>query len=360
MKTIQKLTLLSTGIGSLPHKDFSEALELLAKSFKEIFVWPQLPAISRSEDMFMQFSKALPGLLYDEEEDRYYVNTNSEEYFNDLEEFMIDYESIIEEGNLEALDKYGLSPEYSCAFEPWLKMAEKLQPPFLKGQITGPFTYSTTLTDHNKKCAYYDETLKETLEKFLILKALWQIEQFKKVCPDSGYIISLDEPTISQYGSSAFLTVQKNDIVESLNTVADMIHKNGAISFTHCCGKTDWSIITSSRVQIMNFDAYNFSDSILLYPEDIKNYIDRGGVLAWGLVPTLDPDQVEVANLNAVVDIFDKTVSQLVKKGLDQEKIIRQSIITPACGTGILSVELAEKAIMLSSDVARSLRSKYI
>ncbi|MEW5819192.1 MAG: hypothetical protein AB1782_03295 [Cyanobacteriota bacterium] len=360
MKTIQQISLLSTGIGSLPHKDASEAVKFLAKTCAHIFVWPQLPCVSRSEDMFIQYSKGFPGLIYDSEEDRYFVDTNSDEYFEALEEFLMDYESIIECEEFSLLDKYALTPEYSCAFAPWLNVAKDLNPPFIKGQVTGPFTYATTLTDQDKKCVYYDETLKEIVEKFLGLKALWQIKEFEKVCPESTYIISLDEPTISQYGSSAFLTVQKKDIINSLNAVAEIIHRYGAVSFTHCCGNTDWSIITSSNVRMLNFDAYNFADSILLYPEDIKQYLNNNCYIAWGLIPTLDPKQVEEANLEKVVDIFEKTVQQLVEKGLNKDKILKQSIITPSCGTGSISVELAEKAIKLSRDVADFLRSKYI
>lgn len=360
MKTLQTITLMATGIGSLPHTDIQEAVELITTTFNDILGWPQLSKISRKEDMFAQFSEGFPGLQYDIDDDRYFVNTESDEYFMALEEFMMDYEAIIEESNLELLDKYAITSEYCHAFEPWAIKARGIQPAALKGQVTGPFTFATTLTDHNNKCAYYDETLKEIVEKFLALKAVWQIEQFKKLCPDAVYIMSMDEPSISQYGSSAFLTVRKDDIVNSLSTVADIIHKYGGISFTHCCGNTDWSIVTSSSVQMLNFDTYNFSDSLLLYPEDIKNFFARGGIIAWGLVPTLDPAQITEATEEKLIALFNKTVDALVQKGINKQQIIKQSIITPACGTGSVSIELAEQSLSLTKSVSDQLRSSYL
>lgn len=356
MKSIQNLALLPTGIGSLPHEDTEKAIDFLCTHFKDIIVWPQLPKASHLEGMFLQYCEGFPGLIYDKDDDRFYVDTESDTFFEELEVLMLDYEEIIEEGNLDLLQKYEISSDRSSAFRPWLEKVKNDKPVAVKGQITGPFTFATTLADQNKKCAFYDDTLRETVEKFLTLKALWQLEEYKKVFSECQYIMSIDEPTISQYGSSAFLTVTKEDLISTMNNVADVIHKFGGISFTHCCGKTDWSIVTSSNVQILNFDAYNFADSILLYPEDIKQFINRDGILAWGLVPTLDTNQVIEANKDNVIQILDKTIDGLVEKGLDKDELISHSMVTPSCGTGSLSVELAEKALALIVEISDELK----
>lgn len=362
MSTLNDLAFYSTGIGSVPHNDVDSIIRFVSKAFKNIPFWPQMSRISRFEDMIIQVGEGLPGLVYNDEENRCYIDPTDENFFIELEEFLADYDSIVSEGKTEILDKYAITPKYASAFRPWVEQIKSLNPIAIKGQTIGPFTYATTLTDLNKKCAYYDDTLREVIEKFLTLKALWQLEQFKKVCPGKHYIISLDEPSMSQYGSSAFLTVQKKDIVASLNAVAEVIHQFGGISLAHCCGNTDWSIITSSKVKMLNFDAYNFSDSITLYPQDIKSFIDRGGLIAWGLIPTLDPNQIEEANLDKVVQLFEKTKQILCNKGVDEFKLLKQSIITPSCGCGIgsVTVEQAEKAMTLTSEAAKYMRGKYI
>lgn len=359
MKTLNKLSFLATGIGSMPHSSINDALDITFKGFADMPVWPQLPALSKFEDMTLQYSSDLPGLVFDEEENRYFVDSSSEDFYEKLESFLLDYEEIVENKNLESLSKYNISETYSRSIRPWLERVAKMQPIALKGQIIGPFTYCNTLTDVDKKNVYYDETLKEMVEKFLTIKALWQLEQFKKVCPNSTYIISIDEPSVSQYGSSAFLTVEKDDIITSINNVSDVITSFGALTSVHCCGKTDWSIITSSNVNILSFDAYNFSDSIALYPQDIKNFLDRDGIIAWGLVPTVDPSQIESVTIDQLLKIFEKTKSLLVEKGVSESKIIVQSIITPSCGTGSLSTDLSEKSIYITGELSKILRSKY-
>jgi methionine synthase II (cobalamin-independent) len=351
---------MSTAIGSLPHKDARKALKLIEEAFKNISVWPQLPAKSRLEDMTAQYIQGLPGCQQDQESGRYYIDTTRDEFYLEVEEFIQDYETIITEKDLSQIDKYAITSEHASALGLWLDIVQKTKPEALKGQITGPFTYATSIVDQENRCAFYDDSLREIIEKFLALKALWQIEQFKKVCPDAIYIMSLDEPTISQYGSTAFMTVQKNDIISSFNFIAEVIHNAGSISFIHCCGNTDWSVVTSSDIKFLNFDAYNFADSIALYPENIAEFIEKGNFIAWGLVPTLDPEQVKEMTKEKAIDIFEKTIDKLACKGVNKEKLIRQSIITPACGTGSLSEELAEFSLRLTSDVAAILRSKYI
>ncbi len=87
----------------------------------------------------------------------------------------------------------------------FLKRLKETKPKYVKGQVTGPFTFGTSLVDREKKCVFYDETLKEICIKGLTLKALWLMKKFKEASPDSTPIIFMDEPTISQYGTSALL-----------------------------------------------------------------------------------------------------------------------------------------------------------
>lgn len=360
MKHADMLRFLATGIGSLPHNNVNSALDDIAKTFHNVSFWPQLPAFGREEDMLVQFTKGIPGLVHDKEEDRYFIDSTSEAFFMDLEELMIDYETIVEGENFTNLDKYGLLPDSSKAFAPWLDRIKNEQPLVLKGQITGPFTFSTTLTDSEKKCAFYDETLRETLIKVLTLKALWQIVQFRKACPKAEIIISLDEPSMSQYGSSAFLTVTKQDITSSINAVTEVIHKFDAHSFVHCCGNTDWTLVTSSNVDILNFDAYNYADTLGLYIDDLIKFIDKGGFIAWGLIPTLDPAQLQETNIDKLSDKFEEITTKLSEKALDKKKVVSQSMITPSCGMSLLTIEQAQRAINLTVDLAKVLKDRYI
>ncbi|EKE03794.1 MAG: hypothetical protein ACD_20C00150G0007 [uncultured bacterium] len=358
MKT--NLRLLGTAIGSLPHTDPAQAVDLVLSSFPNLPVWPQLGRLSHKEDMTAQFSQNIPGVVFDQEDNRWYIDPEAEDFYEKLEEFYLDYESIVSEKNFDLLDKYGITEDFSSTISLYIDKIKENKPTAVKGQIIGPFTYGTTLVDREKRCAFYDDTLREIVVKGLTLKALWLVKKFKEASPSSIPIIFMDEPTISQYGTSAFITITKQDIISSISEIASILKENGALVGVHCCGKTDWSLITESGVDILNFDGFYFAQSLSLFSKELGDFLQRGGYIAWGMVPTLDEDALKAASVETLTDKFEEAKSYLTNKGIDEKLVIDSSLITPTCGAGSLSVELAERAMELTSNLSKSLREKYL
>lgn len=357
MVTNSKLTLECLAIGSLPHINLEDAMELVKKDFKNIPFWPQLTKISKNEDMIFQFLGNMPSFFIDKESGKTYLETESDKFFEDMEQFFCDYEEIIADINSETIEKYAIN--YSCAFPEFIKIIKSTKPAFAKGQIVGPFTLATTLVDKNGKCAFYDETLKEIIIKTLSIKALWQIKNIKSANPGTTPIIFIDEPSISQLGTSAFITISTEEVVEMIKEISDLIKENGAISAIHCCGKCNWDIPISADVDIINFDAYTFSQNLSLHSKSIKSFLEKGGKLAWGVIPTLHPDVLENANLDTMLSVFEKAVKYLTEKGIDEKIVIANSLITPSCGAGSLSEDLAEKAMDLTKQLSDILKERY-
>jgi methionine synthase II (cobalamin-independent) len=347
-----KIKFLPTAIGSLPHDNPEKAVELVFKYFPDIPVIGQLANVSQKEDMLSQYNENIPGIVFDEADNRWYMDQESETFFEELEEFFLDYESIVNEKNLETLEKYAISEDHCSTLPIFLKKLKETKPAFVKGQITGPFTFGTSLVDREKKCIFYDETLKEIALKGLTLKALWLMKKFKVASPESQPIIFMDEPTMSQYGASAFITVKKEDVINSIKEIASVLQENGALVGIHCCGKSDWSLITESGVDILNFDGFYFGESLSLFSKEMDNFLKKGGKIAWGIVPTLDVDALETANMEILAKKFEEAKTYLVNKGIDEKLINENAIITPSCGAGSLSVEQAEKAMRLTSELA--------
>ena len=357
MVTNSKLTLECLAIGSLPHINLENAMELVKKDFKNIPFWPQLTKINKNEDMIFQFLENMPSFFIDPESGKTYLETESDKFFEDMEQFFCDYEEIISDINSETIEKYGIN--YSCAFPEFIEIIKSTKPAFAKGQIVGPFTLATTLVDKNGKCAFYDETLKEIITKTLSIKALWQIKNIKSANPDTTPIIFIDEPSISQLGTSAFITISTEEVVEMIKEISDLIKENGAISAIHCCGKCDWDIPISAGVDIINFDAYTFSQNLSLHSKSIKSFLEQGGKIAWGVIPTLHPEVLENAKLDTMLTVFKKAVKYLTEKGIDEKIIIANSLITPSCGAGALSEDLAEKAMDLTKQLSDTLKERY-
>ncbi len=341
-------------IGSLPCENPE-----LSKNYIELFnipFWPQLAKVSKKEDMTFQFLEAMPSFSLSEDF-TFSFDTENETFFEDLEQFFLDYEEITSNNNEELLEKYAITDEFASGFKYLIEIIKTKKSKYAKGQVTGPFTLASTLKDKHGRCAIYDDTLREIIVKTLSLKALWQIKQIKKA--GAIPIIFIDEPTISQLGTSAFLTVSKQEVILMLKEISDLIKSKGAISAVHCCGKCDWTVPIEAGIDIINLDAYLYAENLGIYSKSTEKFLLNGGKIAWGVVPTLDRDALENADLCQMISKFNNAVKYLTKKGIDEKLIIDNSLITPSCGAGSLPEYLAQKALNLTKELSISLKERY-
>lgn len=357
MNQLSNLKLQALAIGSLPHNTVESAMEVVKKDFSEIPFYPQLSNINRNEDMTIQFLEGLPSFLPSNES--FEIDTESEKFFEDLESFFTDYEEIIADTDTEILEKYAISKEFSSTFPEFEKIIKNTKPQYAKAQIIGPFTLAAMLTDQNGINAIFDETLREIVVKLLTLKVLWQIKHIKQANPTTIPIIFMDEPTLSQLGTSAYLTISEKDVVDMLAEISEIIHQNGGISAIHCCGKCDWTILIKAKADIINFDAFAFSEHLGLFAQEIDKFLQDGGKLAWGLVPTLAVEALKNITLADLIKDFGQGIKYLTNKGIDEKLIIDNSLITSSCGAGSLSVELAQKAMDLVFELSNELRKRF-
>ena len=106
MTANSKLTLEALAIGSLPHTDLESAMELVKKDFNKIPFWPQLSKINKNEDMIFQFLENMPSFFIDENSGKSYLETESDKFFEDMEQFFEDYEEITADINCDKINKY--------------------------------------------------------------------------------------------------------------------------------------------------------------------------------------------------------------------------------------------------------------
>ena len=353
------LSLNALAIGSLPNSDTTSAMDIVRKNFKNIPFWPQLSKVNSLQDMTVQYSERFPGLEIDIETQTFSFNPETEEFAEKLEELYSDYFEIVENNNFELLEKYAINPPYTTTIQPFLDIIRETKPKYAKGQIIGPFTWGTMLTDSDNRCLFYDETYRDIIVKLLALKALWQVKNIQKANPETVPIIFMDEPTMSQIGTSAFLTVKKSDITDAFTELCTIIRNNGGLSAIHCCGKADWDMILQCKPDIINFDAYSFNKNILTFSKSLKPFVENGGYIAWGIVPTLDKDSLEKSNSDNLISRLEEIFNSMSKKGIDKNRLIQQSIISPSCGAGGLELEQAEYAMNLTNEISKKLKEKY-
>ena len=341
-------------IGSLPLEDHGEAADLVFKYTPEIPLWAQLPAHAQ-EKMIPQFMPGLPGLTI--REGRTFIDTSAADFEHQLLAFYEEYMAVVE-GNKDLADtRFVLSSDEARGFGTLLERLPKSpNPPVaVKGQVTGPFTFCTGVHDENKNVIFYNEQLKDAAVKLLALKAMWQVRQLSgSGCP---VLMFCDEPALAGYGTSEFISISRDDVAACLVEVIEAIHTQGGLAGVHVCANTDWSLILESPADIVSFGAYSYFDRLILYPDLIKRFIDAGKILAWGIVPTFNTEDIEKETTDSLVVQWKDKVQAIEALGIDRSKVSAQSLITPSCGVGSLSQEMAQKVVRLTRGVSDRLRS---
>jgi methionine synthase II (cobalamin-independent) len=336
-----ELSGLPTAVGSMPHTDPVEACSLVARFLPQIPAWPQLPKRAFVENMYVQFSEGFPGVVI--EDDRIYVDRTK-----DLDKPLeLLYAAYLEN----KIEEYGISPDYAAGLHAFLNT--ELSPLAVKGQVTGPISWGLTVTDQERRSVLYDDTLADALARHLRLKAAWQEMKLKAISPNT--IIFVDEPYMTSFGS-AFVSISREQVIKLLDEVFCGI---SGLKGIHCCGNTDWSVVLSTSLDILNFDAYNYGYTVALYPDEVKAFLERGGILAWGIVPN-DEKDVPGETAKSLVDRLEEVIGALDRKGVSYRLQTERCLVTPACTLTSLTLEGAAFALELLAEVSKEIRKRYI
>lgn len=330
---MENLRGLATGLGSLPHQDAQDALDLIFRYTPKIPFWPQLPQRDKREGMTEQFSQGLP------------LNNQA-----DLESF---YEKLLS-GDAEY---FKISQDHASGLYAFRRRLEKdgcAGIEYIKMQVTGPFTLSAAFNNKEGIALLYDKILKQAVFKGLNFKARWQIESFRPF--GKKMVLFIDEPYLACLGSG-YTPLSREDAASGLAEFTEGLKAEDVFLGVHCCGNTDWSILTDNRnIDIISFDAFGYLDKFVLYAENIKGFLSRGGAICWGIVPTQEfTGEESVESLSCKIR---RGMDILSKKGIGEGLIKSGMLISPSCGLGTFAPSKAEKILRLLSQVSDFIREK--
>ena len=344
-------------IGSLPLNDHREATDLVLEYTPAIPLWVQLP-VYPDELMVPQFASGLPGLR--RQDGRIWVDRTSSDYEQKLLSFYEQYVAV-SDGAADLNDSLFVLNDREAKGLPTLLeclQAGSHAPLAVKGQLTGPITFCTGIQDENKAAIFYDEQLRDAGVKLLAMKARWQVRRLAAL--NRPVIIFCDEPALAGYGSSEFISITREDILDCLREVVAAIHDEGGLAGIHVCANTDWSLVLDAAADIISFDAYAYFDRLVLYREQIIKFMKAGNILAWGIVPTFNAETIAEENTESLLLQWHAKADMLEQMGIDRSVIQAQSLITPSCGTGSLPPELAVKVLRLTRAISDRLRQTMI
>lgn len=331
-------------LGSLPHTDVTRAWDVILRRFPEIPTWPQLPRRSPLENMYVQFSERFPGLAL-EDKGRIYVD-RERNLERGLERLYLAYLE-------DALDHGRISASHAAGLEALRRgdVTFPQAPLALKGTVTGPVSWSLTVVDRTQRPILYDEVLLDAVGKHLRLKAAWQEQALRRLAPTT--IVFLDEPYMASYSSAAVALTRE----QALALFAEVLAGLQGLKGMHCCGNTDWGIVLNTDIHILSLDAYDYGHTLVPYVEDLGRFLNRGGVVAWGIVPA--GVAAERETVDSLATHLQRIIGALIEAGAPREALCGRGLVSPSCGLGALAPALAEQILDLTVAVAAEMRRRY-
>lgn len=341
---------MATAIGSVPFTDVKEAVDLVLTLLPESPFWPQLPKIDWREGMMVQYVEGLPGVKLDA--DRQKVTLDIEEAVFGLEEL----ERASREGDIE---NAGISTDFARGYHELCHRLPSISAPRLvKGHVTGPVTQALGLeTNFEERAAIYEPDLARMVARLMGLKARVQEQAFARLAPEAQTMIFFDEPSMGSIGS-AVLNLDVDLAVELLSLSAGSCNGLPGI---HCCGETDLGLVAEAGFKVLNFDAFDYLDSLAAAGPQVRSFVEGGGMLAIGLVPSSLPSPTAIADetLESLWARLLEVIVTLTTTGLDRDLLARSSLISPSCGTGGMSPELARRSLELTVALSEKARDYF-
>ncbi len=333
---------LATGIGSLPHTSADEALAAIARYLPGAPFWPQLPSRGKHESMCPQFLPGLPGWAGEE---RLTVDPAAITLEQRTEFFQRAFAA--QEGG------WPLDPGRTAGYQGFLEREWSPPARVLKGQITGPITMGISVTDPEDKPVLYNDEVMELICTQLAQLARGQERELAAKGDGEAVqtLIFLDEPWMAAYGS-AFATFGRDAVIRYLSWVMEGLRGLKAV---HCCANTDWSLLLATPLDVLSFDAYGYGDKVMLYATELAAFLERGGYLAWGIVPSEAP-QAEKDTVDSLLAHLKPLGGQLAHHLPSLHYVWERSFITPACGLGNQSEGAAERILEMTALVAERMQ----
>lgn len=331
--------LLTTAMAVMPHRDAERALELALSL--DVPFWPQLPLLSYYEDMYVQASEHFPGIVLDLEKRTLRFS---------MSRFMAEFEETM--AHFDEPEYFDVSPQYSQVYHRFLNL-DLSRRPAIRGQMEGPISFGFNVVDEDDRPILFDDTVRPFLLEFMARRVNAQLQRLQQ--KNGNAFMFVDEPGL-QFLFSAMSGYSDLKARRDMEGFFAMIDRPRGV---HLCGNPDWDFLLGLDLDVLSLDVYTNGEVFVSYAASIKKFLDRGGILVWGIVPTNvepfakeDPDSLE----KRLADLW----TALEKRGIDREFLLSRSLISPAtcCLVNPDGEPTVERAFALTRELSRRLRRK--
>jgi hypothetical protein len=226
--------------------------------------------------------------------------------------------------------------------------------PAIRGQLEGPISFGFNVIDENDRPILFNDTVRPFMLEFMAKRVNVQLHRLRKL--NENAFMFVDEPGL-QFLFSAMAGYGDQAAKGDMEVFFSMIDRPRGV---HLCGNPDWDFLLGLDLDVLSLDIYTNAEVFSSYGRSIKKFLDRGGILVWGIVPT-NYEPFEKESVDSLETILEDVWSRLSKKGIDRELLISQSLLSPAtcCLVNPDKEKTVEKAFLQIRKFSKKLREKY-
>jgi methionine synthase II (cobalamin-independent) len=317
-----------TGIGGLPYIDPTEAARIELELHPELPAAPQLPRKHPHEAMLAQVAAGMLGIVSEPD------------------------------GTLRVDRPRALAPVANGApldADAWagtlafLAECRRRETP-IKLQLTGPVTLGIELCSAGVRVTKAFAVAAATVRS----RADALVTAARQAAPRAPIVIMLDEPWLAAADEESFPLVPDDTIDLVSGALASAAAAGAAVTGVHCCGDADWSLVLHAGPDIVSLPA---SADIAQDAPALGVFLDRGGWIAWGVVPTDRPLGIRHEPYWRVLN---EAWTDLARGGCDPIAIRTQSLLTPTCGLSLHHPEQVPAVMSLVRAVAQRVQDQAL
>ena len=255
--------------------------------------------------------------------------------------------------NFEQPSYFDISPGYSVVYHRFLKLDLKDRPA-IRGQLEGPISFGFNVLDQDERPILFDDTVRPFMFEFMAHRINVQLERLQQM--NANAFMFVDEPGL-QFLFSALAGYGDQKAKADMETFFAMLNRPRGV---HLCGNPDWDFLLNLDMDILSMDIYTNAEVFASYAASIKRFLDRDGIIVWGIVPA-NTEPFDQENMSTLVERLESVWLVLDSKGIDRDLLISRSLLSPAtcCLVNDDKEKTVEKAFDLVNQMSTVLREKY-
>ena len=127
----------------------------------------------------------------------------------------------------------------------------------------------------------------------------------------------------------------------------------------HLSGNPDWSFLLNANLDILSVDAFSWGHILVRYVDEVKEFLGRGGIISWGIIPTLT-SELGSETAYSLTDRLLQLWEFLNQHGLDDDILFDRSWLAPSrcCLINADGTTSIDHSFALLREISLNLRSR--